>query len=43
MPSVLVECGFVSNDAEVRKLNGDTYQNQIAQKLYNAVTKLFSM
>ncbi|MFV3011918.1 N-acetylmuramoyl-L-alanine amidase [Clostridium botulinum] len=43
MPSVLVECGFVSNDAEVRKLNSDTYQNQITQKLYNAVTKLFSM
>ncbi|WP_251860927.1 N-acetylmuramoyl-L-alanine amidase [Clostridium sp. Marseille-Q2269] len=43
MPSVLVECGFVSNDAEVRKLNSDSYQNQIAQKLYNAVTKLFSM
>ncbi|APQ96983.1 mannosyl-glycoendo-beta-N-acetylglucosaminidase family protein [Clostridium botulinum] len=43
MPSVLVECGFVSNDAEVRKLNSDTYQNQIVQKLYNAVTKLFTM
>ena len=43
MPSVLVETGFVSNDAEVRKLNSDSYQNQIVQKLYNAVTKLFSM
>ncbi|NFD77127.1 N-acetylmuramoyl-L-alanine amidase [Clostridium botulinum] len=43
MPSVLVETGFVSNDTEVRKLNSDSYQNQIAQKLYNAVTKLFSM
>ncbi|NFU41338.1 N-acetylmuramoyl-L-alanine amidase [Clostridium sporogenes] len=43
MPSVLVETGFVSNDTEVRKLNSDSYQNQIAQKLYNAVTKLFSI
>ncbi|MDU1422172.1 MAG: N-acetylmuramoyl-L-alanine amidase, partial [Clostridium botulinum] len=43
MPSVLVETGFVSNDTEVRKLNSDSYQNQIVQKLYNAVTKLFSM
>ncbi|WP_459566340.1 N-acetylmuramoyl-L-alanine amidase [Clostridium sporogenes] len=43
MPSVLVETGFVSNDAEVRKLNSDSYQNQIAQKLYNAVTKLFNI
>ncbi|MCW6062729.1 N-acetylmuramoyl-L-alanine amidase, partial [Clostridium sporogenes] len=43
MPSVLVETGFVSNDAEVRKLNSDSYQNQIVQKIYNAVTKLFSM
>ncbi|MCW6084024.1 N-acetylmuramoyl-L-alanine amidase [Clostridium botulinum] len=43
MPSVLVETGFVSNDTEVRKLNSDSYQNQIAQKLYNAITKLFSM
>ena len=43
MPSVLVETGFVSNDTEVRKLNSDSYQNQIAQKLYNAVTKLFNI
>ncbi|NFV12578.1 N-acetylmuramoyl-L-alanine amidase [Clostridium sporogenes] len=43
MPSVLVETGFVSNDIEVRKLNSDSYQNQIAQKLYNAITKLFSI
>ncbi|WP_196760162.1 N-acetylmuramoyl-L-alanine amidase, partial [Clostridium sporogenes] len=43
MPSVLVETGFVSNDAEVRKLNSDSYQNQIVQKLYNAVIKLFSI
>ncbi|NFE82172.1 N-acetylmuramoyl-L-alanine amidase [Clostridium sporogenes] len=43
MPSVLIETGFVSNDTEVRKLNSDSYQNQIVQKLYNAVTKLFSM
>ncbi|EPS48230.1 N-acetylmuramoyl-L-alanine amidase [Clostridium botulinum] len=43
MSSVLVECGFVSNDAEVRWLNTDSNQNKIAQKLYNAVTKLFSI
>ncbi|WP_061317499.1 N-acetylmuramoyl-L-alanine amidase [Clostridium botulinum] len=43
MPSVLVECGFVSNDAEIRWLNTDSNQNKIAQKLYNAVTKLFSI
>ncbi len=43
MTSVLVETGFVSNDIEVRKLNSDSYQNQIAQKLYNSVVKLFSI
>ncbi|EJO5349210.1 N-acetylmuramoyl-L-alanine amidase, partial [Clostridium botulinum] len=43
MPSVLVETGFVSNDAEVRKLTSDSYQNKIAEKLCNAINKLFSM
>lgn len=43
MTSILVETGFVSNDTEVRKLNSDSYKNQIAQKLYNAVVKLFSI
>lgn len=33
--AVLVECGFISNDAECKKLFSSTYQNQIA----NAIAK----
>ena len=30
IPAILVECGFLSNPDEEKKLNDDTYQSQIA-------------
>jgi N-acetylmuramoyl-L-alanine amidase len=41
-PSILVETGFVSNEAEYRKLIDDGYQNSIANALADAVCSFFS-
>lgn len=35
--AVLVECGFVSNDMELKKLQDDYYQNSIAEIIADAV------
>ncbi|WP_243128192.1 N-acetylmuramoyl-L-alanine amidase [Clostridium niameyense] len=43
MPSVLVECGFISNDAEARRLSSDSMQSQVANKIYKGVVKLFGI
>ncbi|MBZ2175270.1 N-acetylmuramoyl-L-alanine amidase CwlD [Schnuerera sp. xch1] len=40
-PSVLVECGFVSNPEEERLLNTDGYQGKIALAIYNGIMKYF--
>lgn len=37
VPVVLVEMGFMSNPEEDRLLNDDTYQNQLANGLYNGI------
>ena len=34
VPAVIVECGFLSNDAEAKKLGDSTYQNQMAFAIY---------
>lgn len=34
VPSVIVECGFISNVAEAEKLKTDDYQNQLAYSIY---------
>ena len=38
MPSVLVECGFLSNSAEEKKLNTGKYRESIAQAIFLGVT-----
>lgn len=37
IPSVLIECGFLSNDVERNKLISDKYQEQIATSIYNGI------
>jgi N-acetylmuramoyl-L-alanine amidase len=38
VPVVLVELGFMSNPGEDRLLNDDSYENQLAQGLYNGIS-----
>lgn len=38
-PAVLVECGFISNDEELKKLKTEEYQNKIAEIIVNALIK----
>lgn len=38
MPSVLVECGFLSNSAEEKKFNTGKYRESIAQAIFLGVT-----
>lgn len=37
IPSVIVECGFLSNEREEQKLNDDKYQNKIAESLCKSI------
>ena len=39
MPAVLVEVAFISNPADEKRLQTETYKNQIAQALYNGVVR----
>lgn len=41
IPSILVETGFISNNAEERLLGSDSYQQQIAEAIYNGLRKYF--
>ena len=38
MPSVLVECGFISNKAEEKKLNNKSYQDKIAKAVAKGIS-----
>lgn len=42
MPSILVECGFLSNPEEAQKLNTDEYQYKIAQSLTKAINEYYN-
>jgi len=42
MPSVLVECGFLSNPIEAQKLTTDEYQNKIAESIANSVDEYYN-
>lgn len=42
MPSILIECGFISNSEEARKLANSSYQSKIADTISKEVTKLFN-
>ncbi|NLL71893.1 MAG: N-acetylmuramoyl-L-alanine amidase CwlD [Epulopiscium sp.] len=41
MPTVIVECGFISNPEEERKLNDENYQQKIAWGIYVGIMKYF--
>ncbi len=42
VPAVLVECGFLSNPEEARKLNTEQYQGDMAAAIYNGITAYFA-
>lgn len=39
IPSVLVECGFLSNQYEADRLNNDMYQRELAFMIYSSIMK----
>ena len=41
IPSVIVECGFLTNPEEESKLNESTYQDKIAWSIYLGIVKYF--
>ncbi|AND86091.1 N-acetylmuramoyl-L-alanine amidase CwlD [Clostridium tyrobutyricum] len=42
MPSVIVECGFLSNDREREKLASDKYQDSIASSISNSIDEYYN-
>jgi len=42
VPAVIVECGFLSNDDENKKLNSDEYQNKIAWAIYMGIVDYYN-
>ena len=42
IPSVVVECGFLSNEKEEKKLNDSEYQRQLALCISMGVNDFFS-
>lgn len=43
IPSVLVECGFLSNGEEEKKLLSPEYQSQVAQAIHDGIIEYFSL
>lgn len=41
-PTVIAECGFLSNPQEAALLNSEEYQQKVAQALYNGIIKYFT-
>ena len=41
IPSVVVECGFLSNPEEEKQLLEDEYQNRLAWGIYNGIIDYF--
>ena len=41
LPSVLVECGFLSNDIEAKKLKSKKYQKQVAKAIFEGTIDFF--
>ena len=42
MPSVLIECGFLSNENEAKLLADEEYQEKIAWAIYVGIQKYFN-
>jgi len=43
VPSVIVECGFLSNEEEEAKLNSNEYQQMIAWGIYSGIADYFAV
>lgn len=41
IPTTIVECGFLSNEAEKQNLLNDSYQNRLAWGIYNGIINYF--
>ena len=41
IPSVLIECGFISNPEEEKLLNDEIYQNKIVYAIYHGILDYF--
>lgn len=42
VPSILIECGFLSNPEEERLLGDDSYRNKIAWAIYRGIIRFFT-
>ena len=42
IPSILIECGFLSNDKEAKLLADEEYQEKIAWAIYVGIQKYFN-
>ncbi len=42
IPTVIIECGFLSNPEETRLLRTDDYQNKLAWGIYTGIQEYFS-
>jgi len=42
-PSIIVECGFLSNSEELKKLQDDTYQEKLAWAIYLGIIDYYNM
>lgn len=41
LPAVIIECGFLTNPEEEKKLNSSSYQNQMALGIYLGILRYF--
>ena len=41
IPAVVVECGFLSNEEEAKKLSNDSYQSKMAFSIYCGIINYF--
>ena len=42
-PTVIVECGFLSNEKECKKLQEDKYQDKIVEAIYQGIVTFAQM
>lgn len=42
VPSVVVECGFLSNEKDLQRLKTDEYRTKLAIAIFNGITKYFA-
>lgn len=43
MPAVLLECGFMTNQAEAELLRSDSYRNKVAEAIYEGIIDYFNI